>query len=125
MLDVWSAEVSPLVVTLYTMRQAFASEILTISLHCVWRVEPSRHLRVSINESIVGESARTIPLTCSFMIRFSATNSAETAMDERFQFGSVSFFQCPAFASPECYIDNNRLMESATGVDRYHFLVAE
>jgi hypothetical protein len=29
---VWSAEVSLLVVTLYTMRQAFASEILTLSL---------------------------------------------------------------------------------------------
>jgi hypothetical protein len=30
-------------------------------------------LRGSINESIVGESA-TIPLTCSFLIRFSATS---------------------------------------------------
>jgi hypothetical protein len=30
---VWSAEVSLLVVTLYTMRQEFASEILTVSLH--------------------------------------------------------------------------------------------
>jgi hypothetical protein len=34
--------------------------------------ESYRHLRVSINESIVGEFA-TIPLTCSFLIRFSAT----------------------------------------------------
>jgi hypothetical protein len=30
---VWSAEVSLLVVTLYTMRQAFVSEILTVSFH--------------------------------------------------------------------------------------------
>jgi hypothetical protein len=29
----WSAEVSLLVVTLYTMRQEFASEILIVSLH--------------------------------------------------------------------------------------------
>jgi hypothetical protein len=34
---VWSTEVSLLVVTLYTIRQEFASEILTVSLHCVWR----------------------------------------------------------------------------------------
>jgi hypothetical protein len=36
-------------------------------------LESHRHLRVSINESIVGESA-TILLTCSFLIRFSATS---------------------------------------------------
>jgi hypothetical protein len=30
---VWSTEVSLLVVTLYTMRQEFASEILAVSLH--------------------------------------------------------------------------------------------
>jgi hypothetical protein len=29
-------------------------------------------------------------------------------MMERFQFGSVCFFQCQAFASPEYYIDSNR-----------------
>jgi hypothetical protein len=98
---VWSAEVSLLVVTLYTMRQAFASEIL------------NRHLRVSINEYIVGDSA-TIPLTCS-----------ETSMGERFQFGSVCFFQCPAFASPECYTDNNRWIESATDIDRYLFVAEQ
>jgi hypothetical protein len=36
-------------------------------------LESHRHLRVSINVSIVGEFA-TIPLTCSFVIRFSATS---------------------------------------------------
>jgi hypothetical protein len=36
-------------------------------------LESHRHLRVSINESVMGESA-TIPLTCSFLIRFSATS---------------------------------------------------
>jgi hypothetical protein len=44
-------------------------------------------------------------------------------MVERFQFGYVCFFQCPAFASPEYYIDNNRLVESATDIDRYLFLL--
>jgi hypothetical protein len=44
-------------------------------------------------------------------------------MVERFQFGSVCVFQCPAFTcSPECYIDNNRLVESATGINRYLFV---
>jgi hypothetical protein len=38
--------VSLLVLPSYTMRQAFASEILTLPLHWVWS---HRHLRVSIN----------------------------------------------------------------------------
>jgi hypothetical protein len=67
---VWSDEVSLLVVTLYThaprIRLGDLDCFITLSL------ESHRHLRVSINESIVGESA-TIPLTCSFLIRFSAT----------------------------------------------------
>jgi hypothetical protein len=32
-------------------------------------------------------------------------------MVKRFQFGPVCFFQCPAFVSPEPFIDNNRLIE--------------
>jgi hypothetical protein len=43
-------------------------------------------------------------------------------MMEHLQFGSVCFFQCPAFAPPECYIDNKRLIESATDIDRYLFV---
>jgi hypothetical protein len=36
---------------------------------------------------------------------------AETASVKRFQFLPVFFFKCPAFTSPECYINNNRLIE--------------
>jgi hypothetical protein len=56
--------------------------------------------------------------------RFSA-HPAETAMVERFQFEPVCFlsFQCPAaFASPECYMDDNRLIETATDIDRDPFV---
>jgi hypothetical protein len=66
-----SAEVSLLVVALDTMHRAFASEILTPSL--VLSLESHRHLRISIIESIVGEFA-TVLLTCSLVIRFSATS---------------------------------------------------
>jgi hypothetical protein len=37
----WSTEVSLLVVALYTMRQAFALEILTLSLQIIEFTEPS------------------------------------------------------------------------------------
>jgi EAL domain-containing protein (putative c-di-GMP-specific phosphodiesterase class I) len=59
-----------------------------LTLHCT-EFESHRHLRVSINVSIWVELQ---PLTCSFVIRFSATSHrqpahlVETAMVERFQF---------------------------------------
>jgi hypothetical protein len=61
------------------------------------------------------------PFLCEIPHRQPA-HPAETAMVERFQFGSVCFFQCPTSASPECYIDNNRLLEPATDIDRYLFV---
>jgi hypothetical protein len=42
---------------------------------------------------------------------------AKTAMVKRFQFEPVCFFQCPAFASPEHYIDGSRLIEPETDID--------
>jgi hypothetical protein len=44
-------------------------------------------------------------------------------MVERFQFGPVCFFQCPAFASQSA-IHNNRLIEPATDIDRYLLLLS-
>jgi hypothetical protein len=41
---------------------------------------------------------------------------------KRFQSRPVFFFQSPAFASPECYIDNNRLIDPATGIDQNLFV---
>jgi hypothetical protein len=84
----------------------------------------------SIIESIVGEFA-TVLLTCSFVIRFSATSHivhrpsahpAKTAMVKRLQFGPACFFLCLAFASPERYIDDSRLIEPATEIDRDMFV---
>jgi hypothetical protein len=48
-----------------------------------------------------------------------AAHPADTVMVERFQFGPVFFFQCPAFTSPKCYISDNRLVESATDMHGY------
>jgi hypothetical protein len=45
-------------------------------------------------------------------------------MVERFQFGPVFFFQCPAFTSPKCYISNNRLIESATDMHSIFLLLS-
>jgi hypothetical protein len=64
---VWSAEVSLLAVVHH------APSIRLGDLDSSIALESHRHLRVSINVSIVGEFA-TIPLTCSFVIRFSATS---------------------------------------------------
>jgi hypothetical protein len=73
-------------------------------------LESHRHLRVSITDSIVGEPATILltylfvldPFLCYIPYR-QPTHLAEISMVERFQFGSVCFFQCPAFASPEYY----------------------
>jgi hypothetical protein len=46
------------------------------------------------------------------------THPAKTAMVRGFQFGPICFFQCPAFTSPEGCIDDNRLIEPVTDIDR-------
>jgi hypothetical protein len=75
---VWSAEV------LRSRIAAIASQDLDSSI--ALSLESHRHLRVSINVSIVGEFA-TIPLTCSFVIRFSAIPSSLAIIWWSFQFG--------------------------------------
>jgi hypothetical protein len=39
-----------------------------------------------------------------------------------FQFGPVCFLQCPAFATTERNIDDSRLIEPATDIDRDLFV---
>jgi hypothetical protein len=70
---------------------------------------------------MVGEFALFIrdPFLCYIPHRQPA-HPAETAMVERFRFGSICFFQCPAFAPPECYIDKQVLDKAyETDIDRF------
>jgi hypothetical protein len=63
-----SAAVSLSVVVLDSMRQAFASEILTFSIVLI--LESHRHFRISIIDSFVGEFLAFL-LVFSFVIRLS------------------------------------------------------
>jgi hypothetical protein len=93
-------------------------------------LESHRHLHISIIDSIVGE-VPTVLLT--FFVRDPflryiphrplAYPAETTTVVKRFQFRPVFFFQSsPAFAPPECYVDNNRLIEPATHVHRNPFV---
>jgi hypothetical protein len=89
--------------------------------------ESHRHLRVSINVSIVGEFA-TIPLTCSFVIRFSATSHIVSPHILRrhpwWKASSLdlSVFQCPAFA-PRVLYSQQSLDRACDGYRSVYFLL--
>jgi hypothetical protein len=98
---------------------------ITLSLESHRSISSRSHQRVYCGW-VCNHSSNLIvldPFLCCIPHRQPA-HPAETSMVEHFQFGSVlCFFQCPAFASLECYIDNNRLVEPATDIDRYILLL--
>jgi hypothetical protein len=90
-----------------------------------------QHLRISIIDCIVGEFPAVLQPFRSLSVpqlRYIPHRPlpypAETTVVKLFQFRPVFFFQSPALICPECYIDNNRLIEPATDVYR-DLLVAE
>jgi hypothetical protein len=85
-------------------------------------LESHGHLLISIIDSFGGEFPAVLLVSsfCDPSLRSAPHRlpayPAETTVVKRFQFRPVFFFQSPAFASPECYIDNNHCIEPATDV---------
>jgi hypothetical protein len=92
-------------------------------------LESHRYLRISIIDSIVGDfpavRSSSLFVRDPFLLyiphRPPAYLAETTTVVKRFQFQRVLFFQGPAFAPLECYIDNRRLLEPFTDV-RLSFL---